>query len=235
MKPMLFVLAVALLLNVPCFAGPEIRLGDEAALSGTWGWILIHQDGTWKDIPEEDLPQYIHLIKDMSWMDATLGGSTTFETEDVEELTPPAKAKTWEYSTWADEMTDVKAHIFISRDMLGTSSLRRLCIRYQESGSLEIWINWDRFLGVEDRHEMAWRLDKQPAVKESWFSSTDDRSTFYHDDEYWLLKRLADSKTMLARVTRHDGELITASFDTSGIVEFMEMLPALKDRMRDQQ
>jgi len=228
MRKMLIVFAMALA-ALPCAAGPEIGEGDELALSGSFGWVLIRPDGTWEDVPESELPRYIHLVKDQSY---TASEPVEPEPAPAEDPLADPVVRNWKYYSGADAITDIGWHLFFAPAVSGDYSsydTPAFRVHVKDTGEAFISIFWDNYLGSSDSIQIITRLDKNPPVKDSWSNSADNTSTFFtgrfYGDKRKFMDQLITAETLTARVTPYNEAPTTAVFDISGLKEFVNMIP----------
>jgi hypothetical protein len=187
----------------PCFSGPEIRGGDNIAISVNLGWVLLHEDGTWEPIPIEKAPNYLFLN------DPNTKGVPALDNKDPE---------TWSYYSGKDEMTDEEWHVFStyateSSTRYGDKPAIRLYI--MEDGRSNLVLDWEEYIGSSAT--VTWRLDTEPAVTEAWPLSKAGTFTWFPGDEKEWITRLLKKKRIVARVTRYDGRVVSATFDLEGL------------------
>lgn len=122
----------------------------------------------------------------------------------------------WIINTDVDPLNDENIHYAILPASEGESRYRKpisLTVRCSKSNT-ELYINWNDFLGREA--VTALRVDKDKAATKSWSLSTDKQSAFYPGSPVKILKRIAESSTVVANVTPYNSSPVTAVFDTSG-------------------
>lgn len=125
-------------------------------------------------------------------------------------------AGSWNVSTDVNPLNDENVYYAIVPASQGESRFRKpisLTVRCSKNKT-ELYINWNDYLGREA--STALRIDKDPASTNTWALSTDKQSAFYPGSPVKLLKRIAESSTVVANVTPYNANPVTAVFDTTG-------------------
>jgi type VI secretion system protein VasI len=97
-----------------------------------------------------------------------------------------------------------------------------LIVRYKES-SLDAFINFETYLG-SDNPEVTVRYGKEPASREEWSISTDNKAAFVTGDIQLFLDKLAEIEKFIVRLTPYGESPMTASFSTHGADKVRERI-----------
>lgn len=129
----------------------------------------------------------------------------------------------WRVSLETNPIDDSKTAVALLTASTGERALRDapvLVVRCR-SGDLNIYINWDDYLGSEAY--VTFRMGKAPAQKAFWDLSTDSQSTFAKKPlEYFQRMKKVDQ--VVAQVTPYNENPVTAVFDIKGFNEVSETI-----------
>ena len=83
---------------------------------------------------------------------------------------------------------------------------------------LEVFIDWNTYLGSETRQQVLTRADKQDVQSDRWSLSTDEEATFapWPAVRDKLIDDMKRASRLAARVVKHDDTTITAQWDIAG-------------------
>lgn len=95
-----------------------------------------------------------------------------------------------------------------------------LVIRRKEGSNLELYINWNQFLGMETIVTL--RVGDETATTEKWGLSTNSKASFYYGDIYALIKKILTVNTVIAKTTPYNESPVTTTFTVSEIREIGE-------------
>jgi type VI secretion system protein VasI len=98
-------------------------------------------------------------------------------------------------------------------------------IRYKE-GRLECFINYGFFLGTTTTL-VTTRLDKNEPKTHDWDVSSDHKAIFYPSGVNWFVKSMANSTSLIVRLTPYGESPVTTSFDLTGLAQAIEPIFSL--------
>jgi type VI secretion system VasI family protein len=84
------------------------------------------------------------------------------------------------------------------------------------SNRTEVFIDWDTFVSSEVV-SVTTRIDTQPAQRQAWTVSTDNKATFLRGSKIAFIKQLLAADSLVARVTPYGDNAITAVFEMAGL------------------
>jgi type VI secretion system protein VasI len=148
------------------------------------------------------------------------GLAPKLETNDVSD------AGKWIVSTKTNPLDDTKT---VTLALVSENAHSRfgepitLIIRCK-SGKIEVYINWNQYLGSET--EIISRFGSKEAKRREWSLSSDGQAAFYPGNSIPFIRELLSSVRFVAQVTPYNESPITALFDTKG---FAKALIPLKE------
>jgi len=131
----------------------------------------------------------------------------------------------WSVSDKTNPIDDTRTVVLVLEATTGKSRSRqevRLVLRCQ-SKKTEAYINWHEFLGTKSA-EVTYRIGNAKAIKSTWSLSTDNKASFFPGDPVAFMKDLSEETTFVAQVTPYMESPLTASFDTTGLVNAIKPL-----------
>jgi hypothetical protein len=123
----------------------------------------------------------------------------------------------WQMEVKAAPLTDEKRFVFLLEGETGGGrySDRVFLIIRQQEGALDLYINWNDYLGSEAR--VTHRVGKDDAVTGLWNLSTDKQACFYPGNIPELITGLLENDSLVARVVPYNENPVTAVFDIRGL------------------
>ncbi|AZS50639.1 hypothetical protein DM558_07535 [Entomomonas moraniae] len=80
----------------------------------------------------------------------------------------------------------------------------------------DLYIDWETFIGTSN-HNVTVRIGDEKAFTKRWLISNDNTTSFYPSSPVAFLKKLSESKIMVARVSPYNDNDLTITFNLSGI------------------
>ena len=139
-----------------------------------------------------------------------------------QQVDQPTKGK-WRTSLEINPIDDSRTATATLRASTGGGALRNapsLVVRCK-SGQLDIYVNWDNYLGSEAY--VTFRMGKAPAQRSFWSLSTDSKATFARKPLDYL-RKMNGVNQVVAQVTPYNESPVTAIFDMEGYSEASETI-----------
>lgn len=222
-KGRLFLLFCLFALASTSFAQLAYQDGDIVAfLPKTASIAILHSDNTWILTSPEEYSAYLASVP--AGINIT-GGATATPLDDI-----PTSIQNWKLTTGADELSDVKWYLFTTNAIDGdylSYNIPTFRVYFDEKKDTFVSIYWNDFINSSGDIPVTWRVDEGKAIRQEWPGSGGGKVTFVPQMHYDFAQSLIGKTKFVARVIHYDGTTTTATFDISGLSDFIAQIKPL--------